>query len=155
VAAVPTRRPEPRGGFPMRRQEPINEFEDLQDRLGRLFENVWSGVGDGQTWSPLVDVEETEDAWILEADLPGVKRSDINVEANQGEVTITGEIKERERKGILRRRTRRTGQFELRVALPGDIDPDNIEATLHDGVLNVRIPKSERARPKRVEVKSA
>jgi HSP20 family protein len=139
----------------MRRQEPINEFEDLQDRLGRLFENVWSGVGDGQTWSPLVDVEETEDAWILEADLPGVKRSDINVEANQGEVAITGEIKERERKGILRRRTRRTGQFELRVALPGDVDPDNIEAKLHDGVLNVRIPKSERARPKRVEVKSA
>jgi HSP20 family protein len=135
--------------------EPFNELDDLQDRLGRLFENVWSGVGDGQAWSPLVDVEETEDAWILEVDVPGVKREDINVEVNHGEVAITGEIKERERTGILRRRTRRVGQFDLRVTLPGDIDADNIEAKLHDGVLNVRIPKSERARPKRVEVKSA
>jgi HSP20 family protein len=153
VSAI-TRRPS-RASTPIRRSEPLSELDDLQDRLGRLFENVWgAGVVDSQAWSPLVDVEETDDAWILEADLPGVKREDVSVEVNHGEVAITGDLKERERTGILRRRTRRVGQFDLRVSLPGDVNAHEVEAKLHDGVLTVRVPKSERAKPKRVEVKS-
>jgi HSP20 family protein len=73
--------------------------------------------------------------------------------ARRNELTITGEIKERERKGILRRRTRRTGRFEYRVTLPGETDADNVDAKLEGGVLTVRVPKSGRARPRRVEVK--
>ena len=67
---------------------------------------------------------------------------------------ITGEINERERKGALRRRTRRTGRLEYRVTLPGDVDAGNIDASLSDGVLTVRIPKPERAKPRQVEIKS-
>jgi len=66
---------------------------------------------------------------------------------------VHGEIKERERVGILRRRTRRTGQFDYRVRLPGDVDEEGIEASLEGGVLTVRVPKSERARRRRIEVK--
>lgn len=68
---------------------------------------------------------------------------------------IRGEIKEKERTGVLRRRTRRTGQFEYRVALPGPVDEEHIEANLHDGVLTVRVPKSEQARARRIEVKAS
>jgi HSP20 family protein len=104
---------------------------------------------------PLADIEETEDAWIVEAELPGVDRKDVNVELREGELVITGEIKEKERKGIVRRRTRRTGQFEYRVMLPGQANEDQIEANLHDGVLKVRVPKSEKAKPRRIEVKAS
>jgi HSP20 family protein len=121
------------------------------------MDSVWSpsGAGNGGSWMPLADIEETEDAWIIEAELPSVKRDDVNVELRDSELIITGEIKEKERKGVLRRRARRTGQFEYRVTLPAPADEEHIEAKLHDGVLTVRVPKSERARPRRIEVKAA
>jgi HSP20 family protein len=139
---------------PLRRWKPLRE---LHERMGQLMEGVWSGDGldDARIWWPLVDIQETEDAWIVEAELPGVKRQDVNLEVHDSELAISGEIKERERKGILRRRTRRTGRFDYRVTLPGEADAENIEATLADGVLTVRIPKPEQARPRRIEVRAA
>jgi HSP20 family protein len=113
--------------------------------------------GDGLTggvWAPPVDIEETDDAWIIEAEVPGAKRKDIDIEVNENELQISGEIVERERKGIVRRRTRRVGRFEYRVTLPTPIDPDGIEATLDEGVLTVRVPKPESMRPRRVEISS-
>jgi HSP20 family protein len=101
-----------------------------------------------------VDIEETEDTWIVEANLPGVDKKDVNIEVRESEVVVSGEIKERERKGILRRRTRPVGRFEYRVTLPGQTDPENVEAALDDGVLRIQIPKPEQARPHRVEVTS-
>jgi HSP20 family protein len=131
---------------------PSRELDELQSLMDRLMENIWTAPGDGGVWVPVADIEETEDAWIVEAELPGVKRKDINVDVRDSEVAVTGEIKERERKGILRRRTRRVGRFELRVTLPGQADPEGVEASVEDGVLTVRIPKSEQSRPRRVEV---
>jgi HSP20 family protein len=121
------------------------------------MESVWSGIGGGedQPWIPAVDVEETDDAWIVEAEVPGVGRDNVNVELRDSELVISGETKERERSGILRRRTRRTGRFEYRVILPGQPDPDAVEATLDDGMLTVRVPKAEQARPRRVQVQPA
>jgi HSP20 family protein len=135
--------------------DPFREIADLQQRMSQLMDNVWSAGGLGEAvWSPLVDIEETEDAWVVEADLPGVKKGDINIEVSDSELAITGETKERERRGVLRRRTRRTGHFEYRVTLPGDADTDNIDASLNEGVLTVRVPKPERAKPRRIEIKS-
>jgi HSP20 family protein len=142
---------------PLQRFEPFREFEELQDRMGQLIESVWSGSQADDVprpWVPSVDIEEVEDAWIVEAELPGVDRRDVDVELRDSELMITGEVKERERKGILRRRTRRTGRFEYRVTLPGPADPEGIDARLSDGILTVRVPKPEQARPRRIEVKS-
>jgi HSP20 family protein len=133
------------------RWDPVREVEDLHERMNQLLQGV--GIDTNGVWSPLVDVEETEDAWIVEAELPGVKKKDVNVEMRDNELVISGEIKERERKGILRRRTRRTGRFAYRVTLPGDADAGNIDASLRDGILTVRVPKPEQTRPRRVEVK--
>ena len=138
----------------LQRWEPFRELEQLQDATAQLLENVWSGAGPtDRAWSPLVDIEETDNAWIVEAELPGVDRKDVSVELRDSELSITGEAKERERKGILRRRTRPVGRFDYRVTLPGAADPDGVEANLADGVLTVRVPKPEQARPRRIEVK--
>jgi HSP20 family protein len=134
--------------------DPSRELEELQQRMQQLVESTLPTIAEAAPWAPPVDIEETEDAWVVEAELPGVDRKDINIEMNDGEVAITGDVKERERKGVLRRRTRRVGRFEFRVTLPGDVDPDNVEANVKDGVLSVRIPKPERARPHRVEISS-
>jgi HSP20 family protein len=121
--------------------------------MGDLMQQMTSG-GDGAPWMPLMDIEETEDAWIVEAEVPGASRDDIDVEVGDSELVVTGEIKERERKGILRRKTRRVGRFEFRVTLPGQADPGRVQADLDDGVLTIRIPKPEAARPRRIEVRS-
>jgi HSP20 family protein len=142
---------------PMQRWDPFRELQEVQERLGQLVESGWSGgaVSDvARLWTPLVDIEETEDAWIIEAEVPGVRREDVHVDVQDNELAITGEIKERERTGILRRRTRKTGEFEFRVTLPGQVDAERIDANLRDGVLTVRIPKPEQARPRRIDVKS-
>jgi HSP20 family protein len=86
---------------------------------------------------------------------PGVDRKDVNVELRDSELIISGEIKEKEREGILRRRPRKSGEFEYRVTLSGQTDQEHIDANLHDGVLTVRVPKTERAKPRRIEVKAA
>jgi HSP20 family protein len=134
--------------------EPFRELEQLQEDTARLLESVLAGdpKGAGAAWAPLVDIEETDDAWILEAELPGVKSDDVNVDIRDNEIEVSGDIKERPRLGILRRRARRTGRFEYRVTLPGPVDPSDVDAKLEHGVLELRIPKPEAARSRRVEV---
>ena len=154
--ALPIRRREQQSERPAS-WDPFGEIEEMHDRMGRLLQGAGGGLGDftgaAGVWSPLVDVEETDDAWIVEADVPGVAPDDVTVEVGDSELVISGDIKERQRKGILRRQTRRTGRFDYRVSVPGDPDPDGVEASLEHGVLTVRIPKSERAKPRRVEIK--
>jgi HSP20 family protein len=106
----------------------------------------------GRGWTPLADVTETDDAYLVEIDVPGAGRKDLTVEVAAGELRVSGEIVEKERIGWLRHRTRRVGRFAYRTALPGDIDADQISADLADGVLTVRVPKNEVAKPRRITV---
>jgi HSP20 family protein len=128
-------------------RDPFGEFENLvASLLGRV-------AGDTtRTWAPPAEVSETEDAYLVEVDLPGVRRGDISIDLAGSELSISGELKERERQGLLRYRTRRVGQFAYRVSLPQDVDGDRVEANLVDGVLTVRAPKAEASRPRRIEV---
>jgi HSP20 family protein len=134
----------------------MRELEQIQEQTFQLLQSVLGGTpfGDAGFFVPNVDIEETEDSWILEAELPGAKAEDIDVEAHDNEIEITGEIVEKERKGILRRRTRPVGRFEFRASLPGPIDRDKIDASFDDGILRVTVRKPEAARPRRVEVSS-
>jgi HSP20 family protein len=106
-------------------------------------------------WSPLVDIEEQDDAYVLEAELPGVKRDELDIELVGNEVAITGELKEKERTGVVRRRTRRTGRFDYRVTLPERVDAEQIDASLDNGVLTVLLPKSERAQRRKIAIKDS
>jgi HSP20 family protein len=140
------------------RWEPLTELEQMTERMRRMLEQTFSGFGwspqlsERAGWSPLVDLEESDDAYVVEAELPGVKREDVNVELVGNELAITGEIKEPERRGTVRRQSRRTGRFSYRVSLPSHLDPEKVEAKLADGVLKVTVPKSERAQRRRIEI---
>jgi HSP20 family protein len=140
---------------PVMRWDPLRELQGLQEQFAQMMQRDAADGNGGLPLVPLVDIEETEDAWIVEAELPGVKPEDVNVELRGSELAISGEIKEREREGILRRRTRKTGEFDYHITLPGDADSEHIDAELRDGVLTVRIPKPEQERPRRIDVKSA
>ncbi|HEX7084445.1 MAG TPA: Hsp20/alpha crystallin family protein [Gaiellaceae bacterium] len=129
----------------------------MTERMRRLLDQTFGGFGlewaQSRGWTPAVDLEEAEDAYIVEAELPGVKREDVEVELLGNELSIAGECKERERKGAVRRQGRRTGRFEYRLSLPHDVKGDNVEASLSEGVLTVRVPKAERAQRRTIEVK--
>jgi HSP20 family protein len=141
----------------VRRVDPYREIEDLSDRMGQLMDGLFGlAPATAPTRMQLptaADIEETDDSFIVDIDLPGVRPEDVNVEVQENELRVSGEIKERERKGILRRQTRRVGQFEHVVRLPSEVDAEKVEATLHDGVLSVRLGKSQSRQPKRVKVK--
>jgi HSP20 family protein len=148
--------PERRGAGETERWRPVSEFDQLNDRMRRMLDQTFGGLlAEPLGWSPPVDIEEKDDAYVVEAELPGVKREDVNIELVGNQLSITGEIKERKREGIVRKRTRRIGRFDYRVTLPDQVDADKIEAKLNDGVLTVRVPKSERAQRRRIEVKSS
>lgn len=132
-------------------RNPLTEFDQLLSEMSGLMEST-VGAAPAVAWTPLADVTESDDAFHIEIELPGVKKKDINVEANGQEVVVTGEIKEKERKGVLRRSTRRVGSFEYRLRLPGEVDNEKIKAHISDGVLDITVPKAEVARPRHIEI---
>ena len=140
--------------------EPFSELDQMTQRMRRMLDQTLGGgwpaplVTEAPGWSPLVDIEEQDDTYVLEAELPGVKREDVNIELVGNELSITGEIKERERKGLIRRKTRRRGQFELHLMLPEPVDSEKVDAHFDNGVLTVRVPKLESAQRRQIEVKS-
>lgn len=134
--------------------------DPVAERMRRLAEQMFTQLGspallaEAAAWTPLVDIEEEDDAYVLEVEVPGVKTDDVNIELIGNELMISGEIKERERKGIMRRRTRRVGRFDYRVMLPSQVDASKIDAKLTEGVLTVRVPKMTQGR-KRIQVKAS
>jgi HSP20 family protein len=138
------------------RWEPLSELERLRRILEQSFGDAGLGAvaREAAALVPPVNIEEQDDAYMIEAELPGVDRDDVDVELVGNELTISGEFKEKERVGILRKRTRRTGRFEFRVLLPDRVEADGISAGLEHGVLTVRVPKAQAAQRRRIEVGS-
>jgi HSP20 family protein len=138
--------------------EPFEQLRMLSRMLDELVGD-WPGPravsGEGFS-TPLGDLEELDDAWLLRAELPGVRREDVDVQVDGRRLLVRAERKETERKGILRRTTRTTGRYYLEVVLPGEVDPDGVEATLEDGVLTVRAakPEAEQAGRRRIAIRS-
>jgi HSP20 family protein len=168
--AVPTRRRDtgraaqeartPTAWEPLARRpwntEPMERLRTVSRMLDELTAD-WPGFGglsgDGFA-TPLGDLEELDDAWLLRVELPGVRRDDVELQLAGRRLLIRAERKETERKGILRRTTRTTGRYVLEVVLPGEVDPDGVEATLDDGVLTVRVakPEAERGGQRRIAI---
>jgi HSP20 family protein len=114
----------------------------------------WAGaLGRGTpSMEPPADIEETADAFVIEVDLPGVAKSDVQVEHAGRQVIITAERRERERVGQLRTGTCRVGTFRLVIDLPCDTSESGVGAALADGVLTVRVPKLNPAATRRIPV---
>jgi HSP20 family protein len=138
------------------RFQPSGEIDPLE-RVRSLLDQTLGGeiasmLTEVRTFTPPVDIEETDDSYVIEADLPGVKREDIDIELEGNELHVTGEVKQRE--GRFRRRTRRVGRFELRVLLPEGVDGNGVDAKLDNGVLMVRVPKAQKAQRRKIDLKS-
>lgn len=128
---------------------PGAEFERMTRRLAGMFDEAWGagwpsngGLFDVDHFRPAADLEETDDAYIVEVELPGVDKNDVDIELVGRRLTVSGERKERERTGILRRRSRTVGRFFHEVVLPGGTDDDAVSATMANGVLTVTVPKA-------------
>lgn len=132
-------------------RDPLDEFERLaRDMLS--WANTWRLPTLDGFQTALGELEETEDAFIVEIDLPGVDRKDVDIELEGRRLMVTAERKERERTGILRRRTRTVGTYRHEVVLPTEVDEDAVDASLSDGVLTVRLPKHEVAKRRRITI---
>ncbi|MFE0376749.1 Hsp20/alpha crystallin family protein [Streptomyces inhibens] len=139
-------------GFPWR--EPMTaDFEELFERMNEFLGSAAAGPTLTGTvpWSPLADMHETDEAYVVECELPGIRREDIDVEVSESELSISGELKEREREGVLRRRGRPTGRFEYRAMLP-TMKADDVHASLSEGVLTVTIPKAQGTKSRHIEI---
>lgn len=144
--------------LPIRRHDDgaDREFEQLRQVFADQLEN-WpdffrplSSIMDAT--APLADIEETDDSYVLDVELPGVRQSDIDLQVEGGRLVLTAQRHERERVGLLRHRTRTTGRFALSVTLPGAVEEAGVTATFRDGVLTVVVPKAVHARRRRIPV---
>lgn len=132
---------------------PWRELEAVRERFDRLFGELARWRGGEELGIPL-DVQETDDAIIVRASLPGIRPEDISVELNQGILTIRAETREEreESKGTWHIRERRVGSAYRAITLPAPVREDEAQATYEHGVLEIRIPKAEAAERRRIPV---
>jgi HSP20 family protein len=146
------------------RWNPFREMEDMQRRMSSLFD--WSPfrrtslITDSEDmtvaeWAPLVDIVEDPKEYLIKVELPEVQKDDVQVSVEGGTLTISGERKaEKEEKGRRFHRVERSyGRFERSFSIPDDAEANDVKAEFKDGVLRVHLAKSEKARPKQIEVK--
>ncbi|MDX1755963.1 MAG: Hsp20/alpha crystallin family protein [Marinobacter sp.] len=141
------------------RWNPMSEFEDLFDRYNRFFNlprtnGEREGMFSRSDWAPVVDIKETESAFTIEAELPGMKREDVKVTVNDGVLAIQGERKQEEetQDKKLHRIERVYGSFTRRFTLPDNVDQSSIAANFKDGILTLTLNKVEPQEPKAIEV---
>ena len=136
------------------RWEPFREIASLQNEMSRFMNGLLEGNGrTTQAWIPALDVWETESEIVYALDLPGVPEEKISVELDEGALTIAAERGwQREDGDQSYFGERYQGSFRRQIQLGDGLDLDQLEADLHDGVLTVRIPVAEKAKPRRIEV---
>jgi HSP20 family protein len=146
----------------MIRFDPLRELDEITERMNRAmyrpfmrFENEEAFVE--ADWAPVVDIEETAREYVVKAELPDVKKDDVKVAIENGLLTIVGErTQEKEEKGRKVHRIERSyGKFARKFTVPRDVDDKKVAAEFKDGLLTVRVPKSEALRPRTIEVKVA
>ncbi|HLH67426.1 MAG TPA: Hsp20/alpha crystallin family protein [Solirubrobacteraceae bacterium] len=140
------------------RWEPVAELNAIQSEMNRLFNTFFESPGQrpqdfgARRWIPAMDLVETDDHYILLADLPGLTEADVSIQLEDGVLTISGQRRpEHEQEGY-HRLERAFGSFARSLTLPDGIDAGDIRAHLERGVLELRIPKPEQRRPRRVAI---
>jgi HSP20 family protein len=141
------------------RWEPVRELHTMQQEMNRLFNTFFDapagGSGNGpRRWVPAMDLVELDDHFVLRADLPGLGEEDVKLEISDDVLTLSGErrFEHEARKEGFFRLERGAGTFSRSLTLPDGVDPDAIAASFDKGVLEIRIPKPEQRKPRRVEI---
>jgi HSP20 family protein len=141
------------------RWEPVRELNTLQNEMNRLFNSVFdtpapNGGASLRRWIPAMDLVETDEDFVLRADLPGLSEGDVNIELEDNVLTVSGERKSEheERKEGYYRVERASGSFSRSLTLPEGVNPDTIKASFNKGVLEIRIPKPEERKPRKVAI---
>ena len=141
------------------RWEPLRELNSLQSEMNRLFDTVFEHPSRAsgnvlRRWMPAMDLVESADHFVLRADLPGMSEEDVNLEFEDGTLTVSGERKsehEEENEGF-HRVERSFGAFSRSLTLPQGVDADAVTASFDRGVLEIRIPKPEQRKPRKIEI---
>ena len=141
--------------FRRRRQTGLANIHDqIDDMFTRFIEGWPSPVYQSGGWWPPVDVAESEDSVTVKAEMPGIEPDEIELSVHDNTLTITGEKKEatEQNEGNYYHVERRYGSFRRDVSLPGTVDAEKIEASCKEGILCVKLPKIEAAKPKRIKI---
>jgi HSP20 family protein len=142
------------------RWEPLRELNSLQSEMNRLFNTVFDTPSNApggnvlRRWMPAMDLVESGDHFVLRADLPGMSEDDVNIEFEDGTLTVSGERKaehEETNEGF-HRVERSFGSFSRSLTLPQGIDPEAVTAGFDRGVLEIRIPKPEQRKPRKIAI---
>ena len=145
------------------RWTPFHQLSTLRDEIDRLFEAPLSlsGFGEGlqpfmSGWSPALDVAEDKDNLYVKAEIPGMKKEDIEISLHDGVLTLSGERKEEKKlqEGNIHRSERFVGRFQRSLTLQTPVEGDKVKAVYQDGILTITLPKAESAKPKQIQVKS-
>jgi HSP20 family protein len=136
----------------------VGRLADLRDEIDRLFDSPLNGFGSVLQslgdWSPALDIHEDKENFVVKAELPGIKKEDVNVSFQDGCLTISGERKAESKSedAEVYHTERFFGRFQRTVALPAAVAADKVKAQYHDGVLTVTLPKTEEAKPKQIDI---
>ncbi|MDQ6744679.1 MAG: Hsp20/alpha crystallin family protein [Actinomycetota bacterium] len=146
------------------RWEPVRELSTIQNEMNRLFNTFFdpsaqaaggaAGSQGARRWMPAMDLVETGEAFVLHADLPGLSEQDVNIELEDGVLTISGErrAEHADHKEGYYRLERAWGSFHRSLTLPDGVDPEGVQASFDRGVLEVRIPKPQARKPRKVSI---
>jgi HSP20 family protein len=143
------------------RWDPFRDLVSIEDELNRLFGRTFAGVESTRpsatgTWMPSMDVFETEGEIVAKVELPGIEPGDVDVSVEDSRLTVSGrrefssEVKEEQ----YHRVERRYGAFTRAITLPQTVDTEKVEAHFDNGVLTIEVPKVEKAKPKKIQVKA-
>jgi HSP20 family protein len=131
------------------RREPFADMQELLSRIGGLVQQPVEAEAE-RPWMPVAEMDETDDAYIVRLELPGIAPAEIGVVIRDRELCVNGEVREEE-EGSNALRVR-VGEFHYHTSLPSDVDADNVEASMDQGVLTLRIPKAREGQGRRIEV---
>jgi HSP20 family protein len=144
------------------RWTPMGHLQSFQDEMNRMFNqffrgsNAEEGSWGHSTWTPPVDIYETDNALVFQAELPGVAKDEVNIEVHNNTLILRGERKHDAtvQEDNYHRVERTYGGFQRVFTLPTAVDADKVQASMKDGVLELHLPKHEAAKPKRIAVQS-
>lgn len=134
----------------------FRELDTMRRQMERWFDTMNGSVFTGRSANvfPAVNLTESPESYFIRAELPGVKATDLDIKATGNDITLSGE-----RKGApsvdgarFHRREREAGKFSRVLGLPGDIESDRVEASLKNGILTIKVPKAEKAKPRQISI---